>query len=174
MQPFPHLIFESNKVSKDDPKRKAAGFIHQLLTWFIKYNLYSYHVTKWHDINATECSVFYRLVSASVQSNQTSTYIQAMWTVHRSSPKSIIVSCRLTDNMAQGIHLTGQTRQTSRSAEQVHTDCKHAQRSDRYWLVRNHKGNPETAHVLIGFVIYFLMTKGHVTEHAEIYLLLCL
>lgn len=30
-----------------------------------------------------------------------------MWTIHRVAPKSIIVSCRLTDNMAQGIHLRG-------------------------------------------------------------------
>lgn len=38
---------------------------------------------------------------------KTSTHIQAVWTVHGVSPKSIIVSCRLTDNMAQGIHLRG-------------------------------------------------------------------
>lgn len=40
------------------------------------------------------------------------TYIQAMWAVHGVSCQSIIVSCRLTDNMAQGIHLKGQTRCT--------------------------------------------------------------
>lgn len=31
--------------------------------------------------------------------------IQAMWTIHGIPPQDIIVSCRLTDNMAQGIHL---------------------------------------------------------------------
>lgn len=36
-----------------------------------------------------------------------SPYVQAVWTVHGVSPESIIVSCRLTDNMAQGIHLEG-------------------------------------------------------------------
>lgn len=45
------------------------------------------------------------------------TYIQAVWTVHGVPPESIIVSCRLTDNMAHGIHLMGQTRWTSWSAE---------------------------------------------------------
>lgn len=33
------------------------------------------------------------------------TYIQGMCTVHGVAPQIIIVSCRLTDNMAQGIHL---------------------------------------------------------------------
>lgn len=38
------------------------------------------------------------------------TYIQAVWTVHGVPHQGIIVSCRLTDNMAQGIHLAGQTK----------------------------------------------------------------
>lgn len=36
------------------------------------------------------------------------TYIQAIWAVHSVPPQSFTVSCRLTDNMAQGIHLWGE------------------------------------------------------------------
>lgn len=36
------------------------------------------------------------------------TYVQAMWAVQRVPPEAVIVSCRLTDNMTQGIHLEGE------------------------------------------------------------------
>lgn len=48
--------------------------------------------------------------SSSLSSPPLHTHIQAVRTVHGVPHQGIIVSCRLTDNMAQGIHLAGQTK----------------------------------------------------------------
>lgn len=61
------------------------------------------------------------------------TYIQAMWIIHGIPPQGIIVSCRLTDNMAQGIHLQ-RTQQEVKLVNilRYRNTCKH-QHSDVWW-----------------------------------------
>lgn len=71
------------------------------------------------------------LNSVALQSWLTeTTYIQAMWTIHGIPPQGIIVSCRLTDNMAQGIHLQ-RTQQEVKLVNilRYRNTCKH-QHSD--------------------------------------------